>query len=149
MSTKADLDKHFFDSKQRMFLGTARVSLGQLDFVRAPSTCRDIDPKNVKRLLGIFKLEGCLRLEPDPSISAIVARRAFVVALDRAGVTLDALLTRMEPPLLDFSDLSIVCLYGRHRIAAAKQFLDPFKDWWVVNFYDDGQSKLSSTCSLN
>jgi Protein of unknown function (DUF3723) len=52
-----------------------------------------------------------------------------------------------EPPELLFpSRTSLRCLYGLHRVEAAKQlFQYPFR-WWTVALYDEGDTPLAFTC---
>ena len=145
MSARTEFDRWHFNSRKENFLGIVRVPIDQLQFQSANVSCQSIDPKNVKRLVENFKLEGCLRLEPDHAVSATVKRADFLDILGKIGVLSSALHTQGLPPLIDFSGLKINCQYGRHRIKAAKQFLDPSEDWWVVHFYDQGKYPLYCT----
>ena len=135
MSFKNEADLEFFKERQRHFRGKAKVRLSTLDFVRNEASCQDINHKNVARLAQVFALEGCLRLEPEHHIPAIVPEDRLSGALQRAGLNSSQLLEPNEPPFLDFQDATITCLHGRHRVEAAKLFLGPFDEWWILDLY--------------
>jgi hypothetical protein len=45
-------------------------------------------------------------------------------------------------PLLAPDSYSLRCLYGRHRVEAAKEVLFPGDSWWSVTLYHDSKPNL-------
>ena len=137
MENRQTIDQEIFACKTQHFLGTARVPIGKLEFPQVPSLCREMNEKNVARLLHIFKLEGCLRLEAENHVSAIIDPALSTNAVLKSGLDVNTLSKSSEPRLLPNPDFNVACLNGRHRVAAARRFLDPYDDWWTVDFYDN------------
>lgn len=116
---------------ERKRLGYAKVKLADLTFpdkVRNGIT-RPLESKNVIRLERVFELEGVLRLLPEH----------YIAGLTPAGIGQSRLSqTRGDQALeiLDLGpDIKIRCLYGRHRIEAAKRVLAHDDRWWIVELY--------------
>ena len=130
--------------KRTNFLGTVRLKLRHLNVEHQGPEDTYLDPKNVTRLLGVFKLEGCLRLNEEHHVPAIINRGAFQDALIASEVQAEKLLSPQggdPPPELKLpADMKITCLHGKHRLAAAHQFLGPGDKWWMVSLYSDGMS---------
>ena len=124
--------------KAKHFIGRAKVELKNLYFPPR-NRCEDVDERKKGRLLSIFALEGCLRNDPDHYIPALINQEILDTALHRSGLDLQDLNTKDEPPCLDFQDLQINCLHGQHRIEAAKIFLSPFDEWWIIDFYAESR----------
>lgn len=117
------------------FRGYAKVELEDLVFQQ---TVRTFDKKNVKRLVRIFKLEGCMREEVGNEIAAMINSTDLQTALSQSDVTQEQLFSLSETPrLLLPQNCHIVCLYGQHRIEAAKKTLEPENQWWRITLYDD------------
>ena len=129
-------------SKRTNFLGAVRLKLQHLDVDSLKTEKTYLDPKNVSRLVEVFKLEGCRRLNEEHYVPAIINRRAFQDALTASQVRVNELLNPMsgDPPqeLTLPPDMRITCLHGQHRLAAAHQFLRPGDKWWMVSLYSDG-----------
>ena len=141
MSFTSEYDTSRFLAKQRHFNGSARIELNKLDFTASqdPSASSYLDPKNVARLARIFSLEGCLRLDLDHHVPALVSDAQLQQALIRSHVEAAALANHQSPPLLIFPESTILrCLHGKHRIAAARSILEPGDKWWTVDLYSDG-----------
>ena len=121
------------------YLGTARIDLDTLHF--SGSASRRLRPKNVAQLVKIFKTQGCLRCHPDHHIKAKISRQRLDEALRLADQTAaDRLLSATEHPELVLAPGTLVCLFGLHRIEAAKQYLEYPSRWWTVRLYEEGQS---------
>lgn len=126
-------------SKSRCYLGSACIYLDHLSFEDPP--VRDLDEKNVDRLFNIFKIEGCKRYERMNHVLVLIEHHDLKRTL-RANNISSTQIKREDPPFIKLSDnFSLVCLHGRHRLAAAKLFLKPREQWWVVDvFRADGQN---------
>ena len=133
--------------KRAAFYGRAKVALSNLRFEDAYiHGTRPLDSSNVDRLAEIFELEGCLRLDPDHYVPAIINQNAFTKALQISGLP-QGLPTSSsdEPQWLSLDPQSyLTCLHGRHWLAAARRFLGPSESWWVVDIYSDGLLFLPS-----
>jgi Protein of unknown function (DUF3723) len=143
-----DNERRLFESKRAHFKGSAKVPLDLLQSY-APSTFT-FDAKNVARLIKIFEQEGCYRLNPDHHVPVTISRQSFEQALRDAGIDQHTLLTNDDPPLIQPEGVTV--LHGRHRLNAAQTHLYPNEQWWVVDFYDDGEcviARLSILRSLS
>ena len=140
MDSVSDIEKQYLLEKNKAFCGTFRIPLCKLGYEDPDVNPRQLDVKNVKRLQKIFELEGCLRLEPDNYIPALISRSLLSDLPNLVGEPADL---AVEPPMFDPS-VSLRCLHGRHRIEAARQHLALTGKWWVVNLYvEDHLSPLS------
>jgi hypothetical protein len=94
-----------------------------------------------------FTSEGCLRLEPRHHIPAIISQATLELAIqDSPGATEDALLSGCKklPCELRIPDgVTIECLQGLHRVAAAQRLLPRRDWWWTIDLYLDGMSLQS------
>ena len=132
-----------FLQKQYHYRGRAKISLHNLKFEDEHVACgRTVDPKNIARLVGVFESEGCLRLEAENHIPALIGQTLLGDCLRNSFVSQAALLDfRQDPPFLNLADgQCLVALHGKHRIKAAERFLEPFDRWWLVDLYDSGES---------
>ena len=131
------------ENKSSSFRGNAKIHLKHLQFDESKevSLSLHLDPKNVARLIKIFELEGCLRLEEEHRIPAIINDATLQQALISSSLTNADLLTTGVPPELQLPrSTRLNCLHGRHRIAAAQQILLPGNKWWTVDLYTEGSS---------
>ncbi|KAI9799076.1 MAG: hypothetical protein M1833_004270 [Piccolia ochrophora] len=122
--------------KQTCFRGSAKVKLKHIHFEEdhVPGA-RQLDVKNVARLKKVFELEGCMRLDEEHHVPAVIEESVLSHALNgRDSPT--TLLGLTEPPQLSFpAEIRLRCLHGKHRIHAAKEHLLPGDQWWVVDLY--------------
>ena len=126
-----------FKEKERAYLGSAKLALHKIEFVDNPAnSARPLDPKNVNRLMSIFELEGCFRLEKRNRVPVLLSEENFA----RAKTSGKTFAKPGDPDWL-LLDTSVKCLHGRHRIAAANQVLGPGEKWWVVDIYREGSYK--------
>ncbi|KAL2048962.1 hypothetical protein ABVK25_010815 [Lepraria finkii] len=127
-----------FVEKQSNFRGSAKIHLRHLNY---DSDTSFLDPKNVARLVQIFELEGCLRLDLEHHIPAVIGNDVLQHSLNASGVNRNDLFTPGIPPTLDFpAQVALTCLHGKHLIAAAQEFVEPLDKWWTVDLYSDGLS---------
>ena len=125
--TYAQLDCHF--------QGYARVKLEDIDF----NSGRELDGQNVKRLVGIFKLQGCVRENTANAISVLVERGALGNVRTQQGSPSSAVHS-IIPTRLPYLNTKVLCLQGKHRICAARKFLHHTNRWWTVKVFDAGKA---------
>ncbi len=85
------------------------------------------------RLLRVFRAEDCQRRDPENHVPALVSRSVLPQARrtgDGSGHFEELQWFIPESPLR--------ILHGRHRLEAARQFLEGSDRWWVVDLYSDG-----------
>ena len=126
-------ERELASEKKKKHFGSVKVWLHNLRAEDEPVNPRQLDVKNVTRLVHIFRIEGCFRSEPQHRvpvlIDEVVARRTNLV--NRAG---ELGFINLEPRE------TLLYLHGRHRLQAAKEFFPPADAWWVADLYS------SSTC---
>ena len=129
------------EDRRRYFLGSAKVDIDILSFDK--SLPRETNAQNIERLLSSFELTGCLQLDPQHHLAAIIAPSTFHEAISHAGSTGEAALDR-DPsrwPRVSFpAQFRVQCLRGKHCIEAAKHYLTGRHRWWVVDFYSEGEA---------
>ena len=127
-----------FYEKQRAYLGAIKYPLQYLEVEDDSVNPRQTDPKNIKRLLSIFKLEGCCRLEPRnrvPVLISVAQYERLIERLPERGSTLKN--CTIEPPESTLAE-KLVCLHGKHRLEAARRYLGSGQRWWIIDLYRDG-----------
>ena len=149
MADDPDQEQQAFSERSRAYLGRAKILIHKLVF-EADKSCeaRPLDGKNVSRLHNIFELKGCSRLNPDNYVSTLINRKVLTDALGKGG-SLDVSLSGCgELSLLEVKE-PLICLHGRHRLAAAtRYFFQPGQKWWIVNLYLDGMGADLSSWDL-
>jgi len=132
--------RKLLEDRGTYFRGTARIRFENLQF---GELCpRELNQKFTDSLKSKFITEGCLRLDAQNRIPAVISQQMLSQAIDDSpGVTVDLLLenSKDQPPeLLIPSNVAIECLQGLHRVAAAKEIL-PCEDWWwTIDLYLEG-----------
>ncbi len=120
-------------------VGVARINLSALNFDHSlRHNHRELSDKVVERLRKIFTTEGCLRLDDENHISAVVDSGVLATALSVAGLGMESLRRGDDGFIPHLIISSVKCLHGLHRIAAAKAHLDDNDQWWAVRLYSDG-----------
>lgn len=140
MSTP-DVEEELHRELCSYFRGSAKIRLVHLE----PEEYNyfNLDEGNVARLQEVFKLQGCLRLNPEHHIRALISNETLEGALRTSELRPQDLYQ-----LDEFEDLAlgegvrVTVLQGRHRVQAAKRFCEGDDRWWVVDLYDD--RKLST-----
>ncbi len=121
-------------NQSRAFCGSIKCPIRRLRFESITIDPRQLDLKNVARILEIFNLEGCRRLELQNHVPALISQTVLHALLQ--GVPGGRL--EDEVPSLVDPKHDLKCLHGRHRIEAAKKYLHPDDKWWIVDLYVDG-----------
>ena len=122
----------------KCYRGIARVPLNSLNFKHnlVKKKHRDISQQNVLHLVEVFERNGCLRLQEEHVIDAVIRDEDLVEALSRQGILEEDfrnLQWAQNAPLLDLSDVQ--CLSGMHRVEAARRYLDDNDKWWIVRLF--------------
>ncbi|KAL6716955.1 hypothetical protein ACLMJK_004868 [Lecanora helva] len=129
-----------FAEKYSRFYGTAKIHLKHLVFQSTselPSQLT-LNPKNVERLTQIFRLEGCQRLDLEHHVPAIISKEDLDSSLQLSGIGVEDLRRRASPPTLYLPEAKpLICLHGKHRVAAARNVLLPGNKWWTVDLFSD------------
>ena len=132
-----------FLERQSHYRGRAKIFIEHLQFEEENVTGgRIVDATNIERLVKVYKDDpsGCDRLDHDHSIPALVDDETLNRWLERSDVShADLLDFRRIPPLLR-TDQPLLALHGKHRVEAARLFLDPFDRWWTVDLYSSALS---------
>lgn len=116
------------------FIGTARAKISSLRFVQG----RQINKRIVDRLTSVFQQERCRRYESENYIPVLLTKDNLKQVLKSSKLKKDALKRPSEDGtlhLLRAKKAQLLCLHGRHRIEAAKNFLPREDQWWTVRVY--------------
>ncbi|KAL2047106.1 hypothetical protein N7G274_001125 [Stereocaulon virgatum] len=125
MDNLSSNDLQIFREKSRTFCGSVKIPLDKICHEELPNNPRQFNEKNVTTLLDFFRSEGCLRLDPEHYVPALISRSAVPRGLHPGG----------EPPRFN-PEHPVVCLHGRHRLEAARKFFTGHENrWWVVDLY--------------
>ena len=130
LSTK---DLQIFREKSRTFCGSFQIPLDKLECEKLPNNPRQLDEKNVARLLDVFRKDDCQPREPENHVPALVSRSALPQNSRSGGVG-----GVFEEPQWFLPKSPLRVLHGRHRLEAARKFLKGADRWWVVDLYSDG-----------
>lgn len=131
-------DSELSSIRRKFLRGIAKVNLDALKFSHplVQKKHRATSHKNISRLENIFKQKGCLRLQSENFIRAVIDDSTLETSLELAGISPDEFRYLQEGDELPHLTLqSVQCLSGLHRTEAAKNFLDPNDQWWIVKFY--------------
>ena len=131
--------EHVSREKIKSFCGSAKIWICKLQPEDMYINPRQLDPKNVARLKNVYQLEGCHRFEPEHHIPVITKINVLEQALQRANISMSRIKSLDEPTFLEFDD-NLTYLHGRHRLEAAKEFLPPDENWWIADFYLEGDN---------
>lgn len=136
-------------SERRLkYIGAAKISISQIKF--DPPLPRDLDPKNLDRLRGVFRKNRCRRLDIDNHIPTIVSPHNLAEALRKANVSRSSLLATdsFSIPRIGFPEGQLLGLHGRHRVQVGAEVLPPADRWWTVDLYSDSTYFGSGTLTL-
>jgi hypothetical protein len=99
---------------------------------------RGVTEKIVTKILRMFEIEGCGKLEPEHRVAAIIDQEELSKALAISNLTRETLLdpTKQTSLILDEDDL-VTCVYGKHRLKAGERFGESV---WPVDLYRDGKA---------
>lgn len=145
-----DIEKKLYQDRGSSFRGTARIRFAHLRF--GELSPRHPNERITTYLKEKFSNEGCLRLDPKNHIPAVISQAILDAAIQASpNVSQDSLLEnqRKQPPELRLSEgVTIECLQGLHRIAAAKIVLPRRDWWWTIDLYLDGNVLQPSQVSM-
>ncbi|KAI9750727.1 MAG: hypothetical protein M4579_006344 [Chaenotheca gracillima] len=147
MANICSKDQEINAIETQYYRGTVRIAISQTRFDHSRVDAqRTVSEKNVSRLLQIFKLEGCLRLDAENHVCAIIDEKSLTRALSDSHLTLETILQRHDDGSFPFLNIHepIECLYGQHRIQAGKKFLDDNDQWWTVKLFDSGLKRKAA-----
>jgi hypothetical protein len=127
--------------KARCYRGIVKVPLNTLDFDHplVLGKRREISEQNVQRLERIFERNGCLRLQEENVVNAVVLDQELPILLSSSAPTVEQLRQvtwARDAPALNLGNIR--CLSGLHRIEAAKRYLDENDKWWPVRLFSAG-----------
>ena len=141
-------DEDFAARKLLCYRGIARLPLQALNYdhkiVREKH--REISHENVKRLENRYEQVGCERLQEENVINAIVKDSDLVAALSTQGMSLDDMRRLQWPqdaPALEMEHVR--CRSGRHRLEAARRYLNEHEQRWIVRLFSYGQSRATQS----
>ena len=132
------------NARHRLFIGTVRIRLDKIIFPDDIS----LKNENIDRLVHIFKIQDCLRLEPQNHLSALIDAAALDDYLRCSSLRREQLrpLSSDTPPELRLpANRVLSCQQGQSRIAAAKVLLQGQNRWWTVDLYLKGDLALVLT----
>lgn len=141
------IDSSVSEERSRCYLGIARVYLPALNFSHTlvQDKHRAVSPSNVARLVKIFERNGCMRLQEENVVHAVIRDEVLASALLEHHLTHEEfrdLHWAQDAPLLNISEVQ--CLSGLHRIEAAREHLDDNDKWWTVRLFS-----YSMQCDLS
>ena len=126
---RASDDERIQTKLKESLLGRAKVMLSSVAF-HTEDDQYQVSKKRVTTLLKIFRKQGCARTREENHISALINKDVYL-GLER------------EDGFLKIGQEKIVCLKGRHRLAAARiHFTSTCEHWWSVSLYPEGHSCL-------
>lgn len=120
------------EEKGKAFRGSIKYPLHRLDHEQASKKSRQLNQKNVKRLIKVFELEGCRRLDSENHVPALISNRALSILLEFVTEGEVRLKASDKQPVSSDNLGGLTYLHGRHRLEAAKSFLPANEKWWVV-----------------
>ena len=126
-----DTQKQYLLKKNKAFCGAFRIALCKLNQKDVEVNPRQLNRKNVQRLINIFALEGCFRLEPDNYVTALLPHSLLIRVPRICTVPANG---DVVPSVFD-SPEPLQCIHGKHRIETAKKYFALKSKWWVINVY--------------
>jgi hypothetical protein len=143
MSESLNEDSELAALRAKCYRGIVKAPLDALDFDHplVVDKRREISEQNVQRLERIFERNGCLRLQEENVINAVVLDEDLPLLLS-SGVSaltpeqLRQIAWARDAPALGAGKLK--CISGLHRIQAAKRYLDENDKWWPVRLFSAG-----------
>ena len=122
--------------RSKAFCGSIKYPLYRLHHERSDNP-RQLDQKNVQRLIRVFELEGCDRLNAANHVPALISKNSLTALLETVPGGVDRLKSTDEEAVsVDLPD-HLTYLHGRHRLEAAKRVLAASEKWWVIDLYEE------------
>lgn len=116
---------HKLNICKKAFCEFYRISFKNLPSENDFSIFCQFNSKNVAKLIKIYKLKKCLRLEFTHYISTLISRWHFAFIISNITIEFSIL----------FSHQLLIYLHEKHRIKTVRKFFHSNKWWWVVDFY--------------
>lgn len=141
--TTIKLSEKIRDLKNELsnFRNNAKIHLKHLSFENADDVIElssHLNSKNVARLMQIYRLEDCLRIEKKHRIVATIDDKVLKKTFRRFALINAQLLQRQKLFELRFETIvTLYCLHDKHRVAIAKKVLIVDDKWWIVDLYND------------
>ncbi|KAI1537805.1 ATPase [Pyrenophora tritici-repentis] len=138
------LDRDLAAEKLMCYRGIARVPLHSLRFGHRIllDKHRELSYENVIRLERIYEQVGCLRLQEENIINAVIEDDDLVAALSLRDISLDDMRILQWPQdAPSLQPKNVQCLSGMHRIEAARRFLNENDKWWIVRLFSSDTPK--------
>ncbi|KAF1353041.1 hypothetical protein EJ07DRAFT_134654 [Lizonia empirigonia] len=140
MSDLLNKDSELATLKAKFYRGIVKVPLDGLDFDHSlvVDKRRELSEQNVLRLVRIFGRKGCLRLQEENVINAVILDKDLpaLLSFGPSAFTpekLRQITWARDAPALSSGKLK--CVSGLHRIEAAKRCLDENDKWWPVRLF--------------
>jgi hypothetical protein len=131
------MDERLYSEKRSFYMGRAKVNLRNFDL--SGSGPRTIREKHIVSLVETFKSEGCIRLNADNFVKALVSNVILEQTLSEQGLNATDLHDQSQLHFVNFPEnFKLNLLHGKHRLLAADRFL--CDKWWVVEFYCEGKA---------
>lgn len=118
-------------------LGCCKIWIRDLRYEECFGESRQLDQKNVNRLIGIYETEGCHHSRPHYRVPALIDDETFKRVSRDYDLDGCAPPRRLERPL--------TYLHGRHRLEAAKAYLNTGERWWTVDLYSTREKTMNRT----
>lgn len=122
-------------------VGTASIKLEVLDFQHA------VDEDNVNRLVSLLQEARYDRMAVHNHAVATIEPALLSLALRYSNLSANMLVANQAGtyPILEFPpEIRLPCLHGADRLEAAKRFLPPGDQRWVVDLYLPGTVLLTT-----
>ncbi|KAI9040411.1 uncharacterized protein KD926_008234 [Aspergillus affinis] len=126
------------EESSNFFRGYVRIELRSLQFEYSHFGKRILNPTHFTVLQEKFETDGCAREEPRNFIAAVIADDLLEQIIAQSDLSLGTLKDDANLPWLTLpKDIQILCLFGKHRVEAAKRSLLPGDRWWSVALYSE------------
>ncbi|KAF1363093.1 hypothetical protein EJ07DRAFT_104137 [Lizonia empirigonia] len=138
MSEPPNEDKKLAAFRAKCYRGIVKAPLDALDYDHpfVVDKRREISEQNIQRLERIFERNGCLRLQEENVINAIIRDEDLPLLLS-SGISTSEQLRQVawarDAPALSSGRLN--CISGLHRVEAAKRYLEENDKWWPVRLF--------------
>jgi hypothetical protein len=139
------MDERIQTEKRAFYKGRAKVSLRNFELTGSGS--RTVVEKHIAALVKTFRSEGCIRLNPDNFVKALISSDVLEQSLSEQGLGGTDLRDESRLHFVSFPEgFKLNVLHGMHRLLAADRFL--CDKWWVAEFYCEGEALTGSAREL-
>lgn len=125
-----DFEERLVKEKAEKHRGVAKIWLFNLRPEDEGINPRQTEPKNVTRLLNMYRIGGCHRLKPQHHVPVLINDEQVHRLKSPSN---------SKPEFLEVEDqVQLVYLHGHHRLQAARLHLPPPDAWWIADLYSEG-----------